>query len=111
MFNQTPQDYLIVKRGRSDRYVRVCQSRLSSPNSVRLIVHRLLQQARADQAIGIRWAVYDEGAKTDQLVAALQRMGFLCARRTRIVMVHKDFPAYLQPSAWSMSDTHFCFDP
>lgn len=111
VLDQAPGDYLILKRGRPDRYLRVCQYRLSSPKSVRPIVHTLLEQVRADHAIGIRWAVYDEGAGTEQLVAALRGMGFLCARRTRIVMVHKDFPAYLQPSAWSMSDTHFCFDP
>jgi hypothetical protein len=111
MLDQAPGDYLIVKRGRADRYLRVCQYRLSSANSVRPIVHTLLEQARADDAIGIRWAVYDEGAGTEELVAELRGLGFLCARRTRIVMVHKDFPAYLQPSAWRMSDTHFCFDP
>jgi hypothetical protein len=111
VLDQAPGDYLIVKRGRADRYLRVCQYRLSSANSVRPIVHTLLEQARADDAIGIRWAVYDEGAGTEELVAELRGRGFLCARRTRIVMVHKDFPAYLQPSAWRMSDTHFCFDP
>ena len=111
MLDQTPRDYVIVKRGRADRYLRVCQYRLSSANSARPLVHALLEQARADDAIGIRWAVYDEGAKTEELVAKLRRLGFLCARRTRIVMVHKDFPAYLQPTTWRMTDTHFCFDP
>jgi hypothetical protein len=111
MFEQAPRDYLIVKRGRADRYLRVCQYRLSLANSARPIVRTLLEQARADHAIGIRWAVYDEGARTEELVAELRGLGFLCARRTRIVMVHKDFAAYLQPSAWKMSDTHFCFDP
>jgi len=111
MWDQAAKDYLIAKRGRADRYIRVCQYRLSSASAVRPIIQKLLEQARADNAIGIRWAVYDEGAITDELVKELQRLGFLCARRTRIVMVHKDFPAYLQPSAWRMSDSHFCFDP
>ena len=111
LWDQAPKDYLIAKRGRADRYLRVCQYRLSSGASVRPIIYKLLEQARADNAIGIRWAVYDEGGITDELVKELQRLGFLCARRTRIVMVHKDFPTYLQPSAWRMSDSHFCFDP
>jgi hypothetical protein len=111
MFDQEPRDYLILKRGRADRYLRVCQYRLSSENSARPIVHTLMEQARADQAVGIRWAVYDEGARTEKLVAELRGLGFLCVRRTRIVMVHKDFPNYLQPSVWRMSDTHFSFDP
>lgn len=111
MLDHAPGDYLIAKRGRRDRYLRVCQYRLCSQNSVRPIVYTLLEQARADHAIGIRWAVYDEEGWTEKLVSELRGLGFLCARRTRIVMVHKDFPAYLQPSAWRMSDTHFCFDP
>jgi hypothetical protein len=111
MLEQAPRDYLVVKRGRADRYLRVCQYRLSTANSAQSIIHALLEQVRADQALGIRWAVYDEGAQAEELVAALRGLGFLCARRTRIVMVHKQFPAYLQSSAWRMSDTHFCFDP
>jgi len=111
MFDQAPRDYMIVKRGRADRYQRVCQYRLRSPSSVGPIIYTLLEQARTDHAIGIRWAVYDEGAMTEEIVKKLRSLGFLCARRTRIVMVHKDFSTYLQPSAWRMSDTHFCFDP
>jgi hypothetical protein len=111
MLEQAPRDYLIVKRGRQDRYLRVCQYRLSSANSAHPIIHALLEQVRADQALGIRWAVYDEGTSSEELVAELRGLGFLCARRTRIVMVHKQFPTYLQSSAWRMSDAHFCFDP
>jgi hypothetical protein len=111
MLENAPRDYLIVKRGRADRYLRVCQHHLSSANSAKPIIHGLMEQVRADQALGIRWAVYDEGTLAEELVAELRGLGFLCARRTRIVMVHKGFPTYLEPSAWRMSDTHFCFDP
>jgi hypothetical protein len=111
MFDQVPRDYLIVKRGRTDRYLRVCQYRLSSSSVIAPAVRTLIRQARIDGAMGVRWAVYDEGPSTEEVVAKLRRLGFFCARRTRIVMVHKDFSAYLQPSAWKMSDTHFCFDP
>jgi hypothetical protein len=111
MLDRGQPDYVIAKRGREDRYLRVCQYRLSSPESVVSVVHRLIKQVNMDDAMGIRWAVYDDGELTEGIVAKLRKLGFLCANRTRIVMVHKDFPAYLQPSAWRMSDTHFCFDP
>jgi hypothetical protein len=109
--NEGAPEYLIAKRGRGNRYVRVCQYRLSSADSVTSFIYELLEQTRKDNAIGIRWAVYDDGALAEGIVKKLRQLGFLCARRTRIVMIHKDFPAYLEPSAWRMSDTHFCFDP
>jgi hypothetical protein len=104
-------DYLIAKRGREDRYLRVCQYRLSSASSVNSVVRTLIKQAWKDGAMGVRWAVYDDGTISDEIVNRLRRLGFLCARRIRIVMVHKNFPEYLQPAAWRMSDSHFCFDP
>ena len=109
--DNAPNDYVIVKRGRHDRYVRVCQYRLSSAESVGAIVRHLLIQTENDNAMGVRWAVYDDGPLSDEIVNKLQRRAFLCARRVRIVMVHKNFPKYLQPSIWKMSDAHFCFDP
>ena len=111
MFENAPQDYVIVKRGRKDRYLRVCQHRLSSAESVGPLIHALLKQARTERAIGIRWAVYATDSLAEGIVGKLRGMGFLCARRTRIVMVHKDFPSYLDPATWKMTDTHFCFDP
>jgi hypothetical protein len=106
-----PQDYVIAKRGREDRYLRVCQYRLNSARSVTSIIRVLIDQAIKDDAIGVRWAVYQQGAVAEEIVSRLRRLGFLCASRTRIVMVHKNFPEYLQPAMWRMSDTHFCFDP
>ena len=104
-------DYLIVKRGREDRYLRVCQYRLSSADSVNSVVRLLIERARKDKAMGVRWAVYEDGAVSQEIVDRLRRLGFLCARRVRIVMVHKNFPEYLEPAIWRMSDSHFCFDP
>jgi hypothetical protein len=104
-------DYVIAKRGKEDRYLRVCQYRLTSADAVRSVVRCLMTQARKDHAIGIRWAVYDDGASSQEIVNRLRGLGFLCAQRVRTVMVHKNFPEYLQPAAWRMSDSHFCFDP
>ncbi len=108
---QAPDSYVVAKRGGKDRYLRVCQYRLSSANGVNSVVRALIEQARKDDAIGVRWAVYDDGALSEKIVGSLRRLGFLCARRVRIVMVHKNFPEYLQPGIWRMSDSHFCFDP
>lgn len=108
---QTPHDYVVAKRGREDRYLRVCQYRLSSADSVISVARALIEQAQEDEAMGVRWAVYDDGALSEKIVGRLRGLGFLCARRVRIVMVHKDFPEYLQPAKWRMSDSHFCFDP
>jgi hypothetical protein len=104
-------DYVIVKRGREDRYLRICQYRLGSADSVQSLIRPLMDQARKDRAMGIRWAVYNDGAISEAIVRELQRFAFLCADRVRIVMVHKDFPEYLEPAKWCMSDAHFCFDP
>ncbi len=104
-------DYLIAKRGRDDRYLRVCQYQISSIDSVPSLVRRLMTQARKDQAIGIRWAVYDDGQQSEAIVRHLRAMGFLCADRVRTVMVHKNFPEFLDPQVWRMSDAHFSFDP
>jgi len=106
-----PQDYVIAKRGREDRYFRVCQYRLSDACFVNSVVRCLLARTGEDGALGIRWAVYDEGTLSEQIVGRLRRMGFLCVDRVRTVMVHKDFPEYLHPSAWRMSDSHFSLDP
>ncbi len=106
-----PRDYVIAKRGKADRYLRVCQYRLTSAVSVSALIRALVERAMADHAIGIRWAVYADGELSKRIVQKLRLQGFLCARRTRIVMVHKDFPEFLQPSMWRMSDAHFCFDP
>ena len=105
------KDYIVAKRGREDRYLRVCQYRLSSATSVNSVVRHLIAQAGDEKAMGIRWAVYDEGSLSGEIVGRLRRLGFLCAPRVRIVMVHKDFAEYLQPSVWRMSDAHFSFDP
>jgi hypothetical protein len=104
-------DYIVAKRGKEDRFLRVCQYHLSSADSVSSVVRTLIEQARTDKAIGVRWAVYDDGGLSEGIVGKLKRLGFLCAPRTRIVMVHKNFPDYLQPAMWRMSDAHFCFDP
>jgi GNAT superfamily N-acetyltransferase len=105
------RNYVIAKRGGPDRYLRVCQHVVKTKGSLPTLVRSLVDQASRDSALGVRWALYDGGEVTQAMVTCLRRLGFLCVRRTRIVMVHKDFQEYLDPKNWRMNDSHFCFDP
>jgi hypothetical protein len=71
----------------------------------------MLQQAREDRAVGIRWAVYDNDEDCVHIVRALRRFGFLCARRVRTMMVHSQSPEFLDPRVWKANDSLFSFDP
>lgn len=108
---QAKSDYVIVKRGGPDRFLRVCQYHITSADSVSSVIRRLLELAKKDNAMGIRWAVYQDGELSEAITKKLRSLAFLCRDRVRILMIHKDFPEYLQPAAWRMSDSHFCFDP
>jgi len=103
-------DYIIAKRGSPTRFLRVCQWRLDSTERLSQVLTALVRQARRDRALGVRWAVYD-GQASDKLVRDMRHAGFLCARRTRIVMVHNKDERYLEPSVWMMNDSLFSFDP
>jgi hypothetical protein len=104
-------DYLIAKRGSKERYLRVCQYRLRSAKHTHSLVAKMIAQARADGAIGLRWAVYEQLESADEIVGSLRKLGFLCPRRIRIVMVHKNFAEFMEPAAWRMNDSHFTYDP
>ena len=106
-----PDDYLIAKRGASGSYLRVCQWRLSSAGSFLPLFAALVREAKKDGAMGVRWAVYDGDAVAHRLVKQMKAVGFLCARRKRIVMIHKKHEQYLDPSLWRINDALFSFDP
>lgn len=109
--SESPEDYLIAKRGSASRYMRVCQWRLRSPKATMPILAALTREARADGAMGVRWAVYDGEPHAEELVRQMRRAGMLCARRTRIMMVHKKEDKFLEPSLWWLNDSLFSFDP
>lgn len=104
-------DYVVAKRGSGAKFMRVCQWRLVETKRLAGLLGVLVRQARKDGAIGVRWAVYDGDAAAKRLVGQMRRAGFLAARRTRIVMVHKNDAEYLQTSMWKMNDSLFSFDP
>jgi hypothetical protein len=110
-FKDSAGSYLIAKRGSYDRYLRVCQWRLDDGAPLKSLVVALVREAREENALGVRWALYDRDANSMKLLAQMRGMGFVCAQRPRIVMVHKKDPAFLAPEAWNMNDSMFSFDP
>ena len=110
-FDQSPTNYVIAKRGSEDRYLRVCQWDLQDRKVCKDLILALLQQAREDRAVGIRWAVYDNDEHRTQIVGTLRRFGFLCVRRVRTMMVHSQSPEFLNPEVWKANDSFFSFDP
>jgi hypothetical protein len=110
-FSNSPGDYVIAKKGSSDRYLRVCQWRLGSEAPLVEFVQALLREAAAERAMGVRWALYDKEPISAALETHMRRRGFVCAPRERVVMVHKKDPEFLTHSAWRMNDSLFSFDP
>lgn len=101
---------LIVKYGSADRYLRVCQWRLNSGAPTRALIASLVQMARQQQALGVRWAVYGEDPASAALVSRLRNFGFLCARRVRTLLINTADQQFLDASAWNLTDAMFSFD-
>jgi hypothetical protein len=104
-------DFMIVKNGSDKKYLRVCQYRLDSESlPLSSVLVNLIAIARAQDALGVRWAVYGEGEMPARLIRAMRKLGFLCARRERTLMVCTSARELLQPSRWKMSDSFVSFD-
>jgi hypothetical protein len=104
-------EYLIAKRGSEERYLRVCQWHGASPRPFQSLIGTLIREAQAEKAMGIRWAVYDNGTGSEKIVSQMRRLGFLCARRKRTLYVHTTDANLLSPAIWKMDDSLFSFDP
>jgi hypothetical protein len=106
-----PNDYVIAKRGSPEKYLRVCQWNLSSKSSVDSAIPALVRLAKREKAIGVRWAVYDNDSMAQCLVTRMRRLGFVCARRNRILMINTNKPNFYEPAAWHVNDSLVSFDP
>jgi hypothetical protein len=106
-----PSAYLIAKRGSKDRYQRVVQWRMETSAQAKEIVRAMVRTALQDQALGVRWALYEGDPISTKIVSALKKFGFLCVPRVRIMMVHEQHPSFMSPAMWNMSDSLFSFDP
>ncbi len=110
-FENAPNDYLIAKRGSPKRYLRVCQWNLGSTSSVDSVIPALVGIARKERAIGVRWAVYDNDPMAQYLVKRMRRLGFLCARRKRVLMINTNKPSFYESAIWRVNDSLVSFDP
>lgn len=108
--NSAPGDYLIVKHGSEDRYLRVCQWNLETADVASPILLTLIRMAADEGSLGVRWAVYGQEKPAASLVNVLQRHGFLCASRGRTVLFHTRESGFLIPGIWNMNDSFFSFD-
>jgi hypothetical protein len=106
----SPASYVIAKNGEEDRYLRVCQWQLRSPELAVHFVGALLRHAQRTGVPGVRWSLFESGEDSAAILRALRRLGFLCAPRVRKLLVRSDQPSFLDSSMWRLSDSLFCFD-
>lgn len=100
---------LLVKYGSATRYLRVCQWQLDCAPS-RGLIASLVRKARRQGALGVRWAVYGEDAASGVLVQRLRKLGFVCVRRPRTLLINTANQEFLDPRKWNLTDAMFTFD-
>ena len=110
-FEGSSEDYVIVKRGEADRFARVVQWRVCRADRASALIGTLIRCVEHDNALGIRWAIYQSDPLADTLVRLLKRRGFLCVPRVRTLMLHSQKPAYAEAAAWNVNDSLVSFDP
>jgi len=104
-------EFVILKKGSIDRYLRICQWRLDSEGPSLSSVASLVRMAQKEKALGIRWSVYGSGEPTLSFVRRVRMLGFLCARRRRTLLVRSDDERFLDGARWNLTDAMFSFDP
>lgn len=102
---------LILKKGSPDRYLRVCQWQIDEKQPEFSLAAKLVNLAKRQDAVGVRWAVYGNESEAAKLVARLRKFGFLCALRTRRLLVYSDNQDFLYADRWKLTDAMFSFDP
>jgi hypothetical protein len=105
------REYVIVKKGSADRYLRVCQWRLDSGQPSFSLVSRLVQLAQEEGALGVRWAVYGDDKAARIFTRRMRRVGLLCMRRERTLLICTTDQKFLAPENWDLTDALFSFDP
>jgi hypothetical protein len=108
---EAPEEFAISKRGSEAGYLRVCQWEVSDGRSIKSLLVALLREARAEKALGVRWAVYGEEKTASWLTGQMKRLGFLCVRRTRRLLLYTKDKDYLRADRWKITDSLFSFDP
>lgn len=101
--------YAIAAKGSPVAFLRVCQFRIPSVRSLSALVEKLIREARASYALGVRWSVYGDGLEQDRLVAELRKHLFSCVHRTRRVLISSSDTELLSPANWNLADSLFTF--
>jgi hypothetical protein len=101
------REYVIVKKGSTGRYLRVCQWRLDSGQPSFTLIARLVRMAQEEKALGVRWAFYSD----DEAAKRMRRFAFLCARRQRTLLICTKDQNFLSHESWNLTDGLFSFDP
>lgn len=105
------REYVIVKKGSAERYLRVCQWRLRPGQPSLSLIARLVQAARKQKALGVRWAIYGDDSVAAAQAGRMRKLGFLCARRTRTLFIHQGVQELVDAKKWKLTDAMFSFDP
>ena len=109
--NDRPSNFVIAKKGSEKDYVRVCQYRLDGDDPpLSSLVLELIRKSHAREALGVRWAVYTHSEAPDKPVRTMRKMGFLCVRRQRTLLIYGEHREFLEPGTWVMSDGFTTFD-
>lgn len=103
--------YIIAKKGSSDRYLRICQWQLSSCQPTFPLIRKLIQVAKSEGALGVRWAVYGSEEESTRLASRMRRFGFLSATRVRTLLLFSEQQELLSADKWKLTDAMFSFDP
>ena len=101
--------YLIAKHGSNDRYLRVCQWHIEGKKNRFAFLLALINQAKQQKALGVRWSLYSDAEQSDML-SSLRKLGFLCVHRDRKLFLYTNKDIFLKPEAWSITDSFFCLD-
>jgi hypothetical protein len=110
-FANRPNNYVITQKGSPRNYLRICQSNLDSLDfPVLSLIVGLMGQARSCHALGVRWAIYDNGRPPAAVVNKLKRLGFACVRRQRKVLIYTRRQELADPSCWSFDDSLVAFE-
>jgi hypothetical protein len=103
--------YVIVKKGAKERYLRVCQWGLAPGQPSFQLITKLVEMAQEENALGVRWAVYGSDEAATALARRLRTFGFLCGQRTRALLLYSKEQDFLTADKWKFTDAMFSFDP
>lgn len=109
--NGQEQAHVIVKKGSPERYLRICQWRLGSNQPTFSLIRSLVQVAKREDALGVRWAVYGGEEDARRLTSRMRTFGFLCVARMRTLLLFSQDRQFLAADKWKLTDAMFSFDP